>query len=380
LATRAVKRVALNAVFLQRRMGGLETYVRELVPALLEHQPGLELSIFVTRAGHDALAEEPWAAEVELVTHPLVGLPAGKAAAELLLVGPLATRRRVDVLHSVALTAPLRTRTTNVVTIADVTWLRQPETIPLTTRLLWGKVVPAVARRADRLITLSAAARDEIVEDLRVPAERVDVIPCGPGNRPGGPATPPAELRSRLELGTGRILLAVSALSRHKNLASLVRALPEIRQSRRDVVLVIPGNPTEHGRELARLADELDVADALRLPGWVDESDLEALYGLASCFVFPSLREGFGMPVLEAMARGVPVACSDASAMPEVAGDAALYFAPDRPDAIAEAVGRLLDHPSLAGSLAARGRERAGMFTWSEAAAETLASYERARP
>lgn len=376
--TRKLNHLGVNAVFLQPRMGGLETYVRQLLPALLELRPDLRISVFVTESGRECLTSEHWVDEVELVTHPLVGLPYGKAAAELTVVGSLATRRGVEVLHSVALTAPFRTRAASVITIADVTWLREPETVGPLTALLWRLIVPTVARRADRVITLSEAARREILEDLPVRAERIDVVPCGSGNGVPADASDEGEVRSRLGLGKRRVVLAVSALSRHKNLPPLVRALVQIRESHPDVVLVIPGNPTEHGRELEHLALDLGVRDALCLPGWVDQPHLEALYRMASCFVFPSRREGFGMPILEAMARGVPVACSDASPLPEVAGDAALYFAPERPDQIAEAIVRLLSDTKLAAELVVRGRARQRMFTWSRAAEKTLAVYERA--
>ena len=359
-------------------MGGLETYVRELLPAMLELRPDLRVSLFVTDAGRKALADESWATSVELVTHPLVGIRYGKAAAELTIVGSLATRRGVEVLHSVALTAPLRMRAAGVITIADVTWLREPETVGPVTALLWRVIVSTAARRADRVITLSEAARREILEDLPVRPERIDVVPCGSGNGFSANVSEERDLRRRLGLGDRRVVLTVSALSRHKNLPPLVRALAWVREAHPDVVLVIPGNPTKHGGELGTLARDLGVSEALSLPGWVDEADLEGLYRLASCFVFPSRREGFGMPILEAMARGVPVACSDVSAVPEVAGDAALYFAPDRPEEIAQSIERLLGDAKLAAELAERGRDRQRMFTWSRAAEKTLAVYEHA--
>ena len=377
--SRSVNHLGVNAVFLRPQMGGLETYVRQLLPAMLALRPGLRISVFVTEAGRDCLAAQPWAGSVDLVTHPLVGIPYGKAAAELMVVGSLATKRGVEVLHSVALTAPFRTRATSVITIADVTWLREPETVGPLTALLWRMIVPRVARRADRVITLSQAARREILEDLPVRPDRVDVVPCGSGNASSAEPSEECELRRRLGLGERRVVLAVSALSLHKNLPPLVRALTRVRETHPDVVLVIPGNPTKHGSELEALAEDLGVGEALCLPGWVDEADLEGLYRIASCFVFPSRREGFGMPILEAMARGVPVACSDASAVPEVAGDAALYFTPERPDQIAQAIHRLLGDAKLAAELVERGRARQRRFTWSRAAEETLSVYERAR-
>lgn len=361
-------------------MGGLETYVRRLVPAMAELRPELEISVFVSEAGRELLAAEPWAGAVELITHPLLGRPGTRALTETTLLGALASRRRLDVLHSVALTAPFRTRALNVVTIADVTWLRQPDPAELGTIRMWRLVVPRIAHRADRLITLSESARGEIAEDFGIAPERIDVIACGPGVETQAEPTPEAELRTELGLGEGPIVLAVSAPKVHKNIGALIEAMLAVRKARADAMLVIPGNPTPHRDELAAQAAALGLGEVVRFPGWVSDSQLEGLYRWAACFAFPSLREGFGMPVLEAMRRGLPVACSNASAVPEVAGDAALYFDPRSPSAIAEAIVRILDDDELAKRLAAAGLERAALFTWTRAAEETLASYERARP
>jgi glycosyltransferase involved in cell wall biosynthesis len=371
--------LGLNAVFLEARMGGIETYVRCLYPALLEMQPDLWISAFVNEHGRALLAKEPWAGGVELVTHPLLGRRGTRALSEAILLGSLSDRRGCEVLHSVALIAPLRIRATSVVTIPDVTWLRQARAVPLHTRLLWRALVFPAARRADRVIAHSRVARSEIAEDMQIPKERIDVVPHGPGAETNAEPTSEPELRARLGLGPGPIVLAVSALLAHKNVGTLVEALPEIRQTAPDATVIVPANPTPLGEELAARAHALGVAEALILPGWVSPSDLEGLYAAASCFAFPSLREGFGLPVLEAMRRGVPVACSDASALPEVAGDAALMFDPNRPGELAAAVTRLLRDRELAEELAARGRIRAAQFTWRRAAEETLASFERAR-
>jgi glycosyltransferase involved in cell wall biosynthesis len=373
----AIRHLGFNAVFLQDRMGGIETYVRRLIPALIEVRPSLHVSVFVNEAGRELLAaEEPWAGSVELVTHPLLGRRYTRALTETTLLGWLASRRRLDVLHSAALTAPLRTRAANVLTIADVTWLRQPDPAERLTTLLWRAIVPPVARRADRIIVISEATRREVVEDLRVSQDRIDVVPLGPGIEPSAQPTPERELRDRLELGHGPVVLAVSALKIHKNVAALVEAMALVRQSVPGAVLVVPANPTPLQASLQRQAERIGAR--VVFPGWVGGGDLEGLYRAASCFAFPSLREGFGLPVLEAMRRGVPVACSNTSAMPEVAGDAALTFDPSRPDDIAAAVTRLLCDPALSADIAERGRQRAGLFSWRRAAEQTLASYERA--
>jgi glycosyltransferase involved in cell wall biosynthesis len=143
-------------------------------------------------------------------------------------------------------------------------------------------------------------------------------------------------------------------------------------------VLVLPGYPTEHTDELRTHAAQLGVADDVRFIGWVSSPDLEGLYGLASCFVFPSLYEGFGLPVLEAMARGVPVACSGRGALREVAGNAARIFDPESPRSIAEAVEELLRDTALIADLRTAGLERARKFTWAETGRATVRSYELA--
>jgi glycosyltransferase involved in cell wall biosynthesis len=373
-----VASVGVNALFLRPQMGGIETYVRELVPALLETRPDLRLVVFAAGSGRELLATEPWADAVELVDHPFANRRYTRALSEVALVGRLASQRRLDVLHSVALLGPLWTRARSVVTVGDVTWLREPESVEPTTRLLWRTLVPLAVRRAARVITYSEASRREIVEDLPVDADRVDVIPLGPGSFANGASTPAAQLREQFRLGKGPIVLAVSALSTHKNVDTLVEALPSVVEAHPDVVLVVPGNPTRYGARLQALANTLGVGGSLVLPGWVSGAQLEGLFHAAACFAFPSIREGFGLPVLEAMRRGVPVACSNASSIPEVAGEAAIYFDPHRPSDIAQALNRLLADRTFAERLGADGRRRAAMFSWQRAAVETIASYEKA--
>ena len=143
-------------------------------------------------------------------------------------------------------------------------------------------------------------------------------------------------------------------------------------------VLVLPGYPTPHEIELRRRAEQLGVAGDVRFLGWIDPDELEGFYRAAACFVFPSLHEGFGLPVLEAMARGVPVACSNRSSLPEIAGDAAVTFDPERVEEIARALETLIVDPALAQRLREAGRQRAAQFSWARTARLTLASYERA--
>jgi glycosyltransferase involved in cell wall biosynthesis len=370
-------RIGINAIFLEPRMGGLDTYVRALVPELVRLAPGVEFSVFCSPGGREYLEREGWGEQVELVTHPLLGRRGLKAATELTVLGWLAGRR-VELLHSVAMTAPLRTRAVNVVTLADVTWIVAPDPGERWTAGLWRAVVPPVARRADRVIALSRAGAEHVTEYLGVPADRIDVVALAAGVNELVESTPPAELCARLGLGEGPVILTVSAKKVHKNLERLVRAMVPVAERWPDVMLVVPGNPTAHERDLSALAAELGLAANVSFPAYVDAADLEGLYALAGCFVFASINEGFGIPLLEAMRRGVPVACSRASALPEVAGDAARYFDPLSVPAIGDALAELLADRELASRLAARGREREREFTWEATAQGTLDSYGRA--
>jgi len=371
------ERIGINAVFLEPPMGGLETYVRAVMPELLRLAPGVRFKVFCNARGREQLRGEPWSDEVELVGNRLFDTRGLKAVSEMTVLGALASRR-VELLHNVAFTAPLRTRAVNVVMVPDVIWIVAPDQDRAATMRLWRVIVPPIARRADRVIAISHAGAEEIVRHLPVAPERIDVVPLGPGVEALVAPSPEDVLRRRLALGDGPIVLAVSAKKAHKNLARLVEAMRAVTERSPAATLVLPGRPTEHEGELRALAARLGLAGNVAFPAYVDAADLEGLYAAASCFVLPSLNEGFGLPILEAMRRGVPVACANVSAMPEVAGDAARYFDPLEVSEIAAALCELLQDRHLAARLAESGRERARAFSWSRTAELTLESFERA--
>jgi glycosyltransferase involved in cell wall biosynthesis len=371
-------RAGVNAIFLEPGMGGLETYVLELMPALLRADPALRLTVLCNSRGRELLATQPWAGEVQLVT--LRATARGlRAIFELGPLGVLAGRR-FDVLHSPALTAPLATRAANVVVLADTTWITVPDLGKgqAATVRLWQAVVPHVARRADRVVAISTASARDIERLLSVPHERIDVIPLGYGTPPRAEPTPEASLRERLRMGEGPIVLNVAMKKLHKNQLRLVQAMPAIREATPDARLVMPGARTPYEEALRQEAAELGLDDAVVFPGHVSDADLEGLYAAASAFAFPSLNEGFGLPLLEAMARDVPVVTSRVSALPEVAGDAALLVDPTSVEEIAQAVTRVLTDEGVRKRLVSAGRERPQAFTWERCAQGTRESWERA--
>jgi glycosyltransferase involved in cell wall biosynthesis len=372
-------KVALNLIFFGERPGGTGTYVRELVRELVGLPDAPELTLLVSRAAPASLWAEDWAGEVEWVTFPWgpqsrLNLPEVMAA-----LPAVAARRGIEVLHSPANVGPLASPgVARVVTLLDLIWLHRPDEwnprrwTRFTTRTLslWS------AKRADRVLAISHAAAEDFPRSAGIDASKIDVAPLGVRMpAPDAPSTPEAELRARLELGAHPIVLSIAQKRAYKRLDALIRALPQLPG---EPVLVLGGPTGDDESRLRALADELDVAERVRFLDWLEDADLTALYRHAACFCLPSQIEGFGLPVLEAMSHGTPVACSNRWSLPEVAGDAALLFDPDDQAAVAAALTRLLDDRALADRLARAGLERARDFTWARTARATLASYERA--
>jgi glycosyltransferase involved in cell wall biosynthesis len=371
--------VGLNLIFLvPGETGGMEVAARELLPALVSQAPpGTRFTAFVNRETA-ASGGGPWTELMPAVTVPVHARSRVQwVLGEQAMLPPLAARAGVELLHSLASTAPLWSRGRRVVTVHDLIYARFPQAHAGIRDRGMRVLVPAGARRSHRVIVDSQSTRDDVVELLGVPAQRIDVVPLGLGAMRRAAPAGEALVRERYGLGERPVLLTLSAKRPHKNLAALIAALARIPREERPV-LVIPGYPTEHEAALRGRAHALGLDDDVRFPAWVPEEHLEGLWELAGAFVFPSLYEGFGLPVLEAMERGVPVACSNAASLPEVAGEAALLFDPRDERAIGDALLRLLGDPELRERLRGAGRERARTFTWERTARLTLASYARA--
>jgi glycosyltransferase involved in cell wall biosynthesis len=365
-------RVALNLSFLAPgETGGMEVYARELARALAVRDD-LEVVLLGNR-----LLDDGWP-HVERVVMPVDPRRRVEWVLGDQVHAPRAAARvGADIVHSLASTGPAAGRVVRVTTIHDLNYKLVPDTHFGVRGLGMRALVPLAARRSRRLLVDAESTREDLRRHLGIAPGKVDVAPLAARVPPDPEATPEAELCARLEVGDRPLVLSLSAKRPHKNLARLFRAVAALEPERRPV-LVVPGYPTPYEEKLRELARELGIAELVRMPPWLQGADLEGLYRAAACVVFPSLYEGFGLPVLEAMARGVPVACSNRSSLPEVAGDAALVFDPEDTEAIRSAMERLLTDTALTERLRKAGRERAALFTWERTAELTVASYRRA--
>jgi glycosyltransferase involved in cell wall biosynthesis len=370
-------RIAIDATAIPRLMAGAGVYTYELIRALPDVEGDHDYLVFARSDAFDGLARRHPNLRVVRVRAPT---RPGRLLWEQTAL-PLALRRaRIDVLHSPHHTTPaLALGCRRVVTLHDVTFFLVPERYPPARRLYFRAVTRASARLADALITPSEAVKGDVVRILRVLPERVTAVPeaAAPAYAPVDAPEALDRVRRKYRLPE-RYVLSVGSLEPGKNRRRLIAACARLRERGVEHHLVISG------QRAWRYEDELDVVrqlgldDRVHVLGFVDGADMPALYSAADLLAFPSLYEGFGLPVLEAMACGTPVITSSVSALPEVAGDAALLVDPADVSALAESMERALTDGALRADLRARGLERARMFSWERAARETLAVYEKA--
>jgi glycosyltransferase involved in cell wall biosynthesis len=365
------RHVLLNALYLAPgASGGPETYLRGLAPALAREFPELRLTVATTRSGAAALRADGWEGFASLLVFPCEdGQRVRRQWAEQVLLPRAARSGRAEIMHSLASVAPVYAGVRTVVTLHDVTFLLRPTFGRLTT---WGMglLIRAAARRANGLITGTAAARDEICSVLGVAPGRFSVVHHGHERSRDVAPTPAATVRARYQLNNARVVLCVGVKRKHKNQELLIRAAAMLDP---DTSVVLAGHAEPYEAELRTLAQELGMAARVRFVGYVSDADLEGLWSIASCAAFPTLGEGFGIPVIEALAHGVPVAASALPVLREVGGELPHYFDPYDPADAAAAIRAAMSDTDTAHA----GPARAAHFTWSAAAHGTYEVYER---
>ena len=257
----------------------------------------------------------------------------------------------------------------SLVTVHDLAQFRLPELFPAWKRALGGVVLRAAVSRARRVVADSRFTRDDLAARFPAAAAKMEVVHLGVGGDITASAPSPAA-RARVA-ALAPFLLVVGNQKPHKNLGAALQVLARLRAERPGLRLVVAGRHYPGDEPLAARARGLGVEDAVVDLGGVDDDLLRALYGSAECLLFPSYFEGFGLPVLEAMAWGLPVAASNRASIPEAVGDAGLMADPDDWDAMADAVRSLCPGP-LRDEMVARGRRRAALLTWDATAERTV--------
>lgn len=368
--------VVVDARYISRLQSGIGLYTQHLLRALAAIDPETRYTYLTVRDGPDAGIRQPnfapWVTRISFENH-LVGDLWQSSYLPLRLAALGA-----DLYHGPAVFLPLiKLGYRTVVTIHDLVAFLFPETVPAKYGTYMRWMTRLSVRSADRIIADSEATRVDLMRLLGVPAGKVRTIHAALGTG-YAPVRDPARLEAvrRTYQLEGPYLLFVGNLEPRKNLVRLIEAYALLR--RRHGLphrLVLAGKRGWLYRSIFQTVERLDLQREVVFTGYVAPEDLPAVYSMAAAFAFPSLYEGFGLPILEAMACGVPVVAGASGSIPEVAGDAALLVPPSEVEAIAEALHRVLTDPALRAELQARGFERSRAFSWERVATETRRVY-----
>jgi len=353
--------------------GGISEYIRPLLRALFAMDTESDFRLILRSGWHRPSTAEAWTGLPPLT---YIRVPDRVLALCWDRLGwRLPIHRSVwnslDVFLATCLVAPILPRGRLVSVLYDLIPLRLPGMFP--DRERFRRRVARLIARSSAVVAISHRTRQDLVEQMEVDPALVHVL--YPGRREGfGPASTAAiaEVTGRLGIHDPYILY-VGALGRHKNIPTLLQAFEQVRRHGNVPVTLVLVGSLRWGAETLTALETLPIRDHVIVTGPVPDADLPPLYSGAACFVFPSLYEGFGLPVLEAMTCGTPAVVSNRGALPEVVGDAGLVVEADDPAAFAEAMCRLLDDPQLRARYAAAAVARAARFSWRQSAASLLA-------
>ncbi|MGD8583925.1 MAG: glycosyltransferase family 1 protein [Chloroflexota bacterium] len=353
------------------RRAGIHNYIAQLLRHMALLDSPYQFTVYCNSA--QALGN----ARMKLVSTPLpAGHPMGRILWEQLVWPISAWRRKLDLLHSMAFVAPYASTSPSVVTVYDLSFIHHPEQFPRLRRVYLAGQTRRSCRSARRVVTISESGRNDVHRQFGVPLERIDVVSPGVGEfyHPR-PAAVVEDFRRQKALPE-RYALHVGTLQPRKNIPLLIDAFAALADD--GLALVLVGGKGWMYDEIFERVQALGLEKRVRFTGYVPDDELPLWYNAASALVFPSYYEGFGMPVLEAMACGTPVIAAQTSAIPEAAGNAALLFDPQDKKALREQIAAVLDDPSLAAKMRQKGLTQAARYSWPRAAQAMLDVYRRA--
>ena len=375
-----MQRIAIDYTPAFSQTGGIGRYVRELTAALALLDAANDYRLFVSGATPAALTASPAA---NFAWRPTALSPRWLARiwqrARLPLPVELFTGK-VDLFHATDFVLPHTLGSTRtLLTVHDLSFVRVPEAASPPLKAYLDTVVPRSVARADHILADSDATRDDLIALYKTPARKITVLYSGVDQRLRRVADERAleALRAKYALAGGPYILSVGTLQPRKNYSRVIRALAEVRASGLDLCYAIAGGKGWLEDEMQQTIAATGMEDFVRLLGYVDDEDLPALYSGSRMLLMPSLYEGFGLPILEAMTCGVPVITSNVSSLPEVAGSAAIQVDPTDKAALRDAIIAVDTEPNLREQLVAKGYRQAERFTWRQSAAELLSVYRR---
>jgi len=367
-------RIGLNLLYLLPGIvGGTEKYATGLLQALDSISPSEEFWLFVNKEtdSHHLFQSGNW----RIVTCPVYAISRIIRYIWEQIGLPFQVKKHCpDLLHSLGYVQPLHLPCKSVVTIHDLHFRNIGNFMSPIRRALLRYFITQSAKRADHIITVSKYSKRQIVELLGVHPKKVTVT-----YNAVRPLRPVSFEKLGQQYGIHRpYIFALSSPSPHKNLGNLIKAFALLKQRGFEKFkLVLSGHKPNNSETLNRAIHELKLNNEIVFTGYVPENVLAGLYNHAKIFVFPSLYEGFGIPVLEAFLYETPVACSRVAALPEIAGNAAHYFDPKNIEEIAGVIGRILCNENLRTSLIEKGKKRVTQFTWEETARRTIEVYKK---
>ena len=373
-------RIGIDYTAAVRQRAGIGRYSRNLIRALAEIDTENQYTLFVAGGrGDDGLGV--WPPNFRLRSIPLSDRWLHVLWQRLRLPIPIQTiTGPLDLFHSPDFVLPPVGRAPAILTVHDLSFIRVPECFVPGFRIYLEKAVSRAVRRAGRILADSECTRRDLADLLGVEPQRVTVL--YPGVEARFRPVHEAEVLERVRVRYGlpdRFILGLGTLQPRKNFVGLIEAFAQLLAHSHDMSnglhLVIVGEKGWLAEDIPAAVARFGLDKLVHVVGYVRDVDLPALYNLASAFAFPTLYEGFGLPVLEAMACGTPVVAADNSSLPEVIGDAELLVLTNDPQALARALGRLLQEPALRDRAVAAGLKQAAKFTWAESAQQLLGIY-----
>ncbi|SPP99642.1 Glycosyl transferase group 1 [Candidatus Sulfobium mesophilum] len=366
-------RIGINALYLlPGRVGGSEIYIRNLVKHLAGTGGNNAFVIFTNQESAGAFDDAGPGVEIVLCPIQASSRPVRILWEQLVLPFQI-LRHKIDILFSAGMTAPLLCPIPSVLAIFDLLHVLQPQNFPRVYLLFLKTIIYLSAKSADGIVTISRKVMDDILKFYRVPGVKIAVTYLAVDHNTFFPreAKEVEDVRAKYSLPERFILYAAASLP-HKNHARLFEALRILKERGRGTALVLTGARDKGYDAVAQIIRKMGLETDVVFTGWLPFEDIAPIYCASDALVFPSLNEGFGMPIIEAMACGVPVTCSSIEPLPEVAGDAAYYFDPYDPVSIADGITAVISDSDLRRVLIEKGFRRAAKFSWENTALQTL--------